>query len=129
MQFYFIIFSNFVIACDQISIMSTELENEFVAKSLPELYLKSDFADIYFAFIIAKGTIALVPAHKIILSVNSPVFKKKFFGPLKDVFVNVDKTVKVNTSSEFSKIILQNISLFRQTSHLIYFIIFFAKFV
>lgn len=63
--------------------MSSKLVNSFFAKSLPDLYLKEDLADVYFAFKIGGETIK-VPAHKTILAVASPVFRAMFFGPLKE---------------------------------------------
>lgn len=54
------------------------MENNLPIKSISELYLHSDSADVHF-----KCQSENVPAHKAILSIASPVFKETFFGPMK----------------------------------------------
>lgn len=60
------------------------------------LYLNNDFADVYFVFNEDDET-EKVPANKVILVVQSPVFNSMFFGALKEtgdveiVYASVDE--------------------------------------
>lgn len=60
------------------------------------LYLNNDFADVYFVFNEDDET-EKVPANKVILAVQSPVFNSMFFGALKEtgdveiVYASVDE--------------------------------------
>lgn len=63
--------------------MSSKLKHNFVAKSLPEFYLKEDLADVHFAFQV-DGVTVKVSAHKFVLASSSAVFRAMFYGPLKE---------------------------------------------
>lgn len=80
--------------------MSSKLVNKFVVKSLPELYLQSDLADVYFEFENGDEKIE-VAAHKIILAVASPVFRAMFFKIKKEKEVVEIVDVDVNAFKEF----------------------------
>lgn len=66
--------------------MSNAKKNQFFFKSVPEWYLQPENADIHFQFKCGDQTV-LVPAHKYFLAANSSVFKKMFFGPMKEKYV------------------------------------------
>lgn len=59
--------------------MANELKNKIVSKSIENLYLDAELSDVSFVFKIS-GESKEVTAHKLILSVASPVFYKIFYG-------------------------------------------------
>lgn len=63
--------------------MSNALLNKDAFEASEMLYLNSELADVHFIFN-TDGDVQKVPAHKLILAVLSPVFKRMFFGALKE---------------------------------------------
>lgn len=65
--------------------MTAILLNQNISKTTEKLNLNSELADVHFIFNIdGDGEIHRVPGHKLILAMNSSVFKAMFFGPLKE---------------------------------------------
>lgn len=62
---------------------SNVLINTNSFKVAEKLFLKEEFADVHFIFKNANE-IQQVPAHKMILSAQSPVFNRMFYGTLKE---------------------------------------------
>ncbi|XP_063415861.1 BTB/POZ domain-containing protein 6-A-like [Mytilus trossulus] len=55
-----------------------ERSMETIVYKLDQICLTEEMADVFFSFKLAK--IAVIPAHKMILALRSPVFKAMFFG-------------------------------------------------
>lgn len=80
--------------------MNTQLSSSIAIDFVSKMYLKSDFADIYFEFS-HDNQVEKVPAHKSILATASPVFRQMFFGPLKEGDVIKIKHTTVDAFEEF----------------------------
>ncbi|XP_055305910.1 BTB/POZ domain-containing protein 6-B-like [Sitodiplosis mosellana] len=61
-----------------------EENNDLVREGCEKFYLDSNTADLNFIFGAGSDRIESVPAHKIILSISSPVFETMFYGSLKE---------------------------------------------
>lgn len=61
-------------------------KNDFVRQNCEKMYLNSSTADVFFEFNIDSDDdeYEQVPAHKILLSIGSPVFETMFYGLLKE---------------------------------------------
>lgn len=76
--------------------MASTLMNTIASTVNQRLYLNNDFADVYFVFNEDDET-EKVPANKVILAVQSPVFNSMFFVALKEtgdveiVYASVDE--------------------------------------
>lgn len=82
--------------------MALELDNKSVLRTISELYLNTEIADISFVFEI-DGQYQELSAHKFLLAAASPVFHRMFFGPLKqDRFLKITDTT-IDGFREFLK--------------------------
>lgn len=79
--------------------MSYILDNVLASKVNEKLYLNSDFADVNFVFK-SDSEIQQLPAHKLILSVQSPVFNSMFYGDLRE---QGDVTIVDFSADEFKE--------------------------
>lgn len=62
---------------------SYSLSNQDALVASERLYLSDDLADVHFVFT-NNNIEEKIPAHKLILTVLSPVFRAMFFGPMKE---------------------------------------------
>lgn len=59
-------------------------KNDFVRNNCGKLYLNSATADVFFELNVDTEDYEQIPAHKILLSIGSPVFETMFYGSLKE---------------------------------------------
>lgn len=65
-------------------ITTKEFENQISSSNIGKLFLDAQTADVCFVFEADSELTERIPAHKILLSMTSDVFKAMFYGELKE---------------------------------------------